>query len=84
MATLIMVLFFIHLHCVLKLIPYLVPDIKPSNILFNYKAGYQQDAPETESRLADIRLADFGNCVRINSKHARGGRNIGTPIFRSP
>lgn len=51
-------------------------DVKPSNILVNYRPG--------EVRFDDIQLADFGSTVRSDSSYARNGEAIGTPIFRSP
>jgi serine/threonine protein kinase len=57
-------------------------DIKPDNVLFNYKHNYETDKSQT--RFADIKLADFGSCVSIHSEQAQKGELIGAPIFRSP
>jgi serine/threonine protein kinase len=51
-------------------------DIKPDNILVNYGQG--------NMRLADVKLADFGSTVHMDSRYATEGDFIGAPIFRSP
>lgn len=51
-------------------------DIKPSNILVNY--GH------SEKRIAEVQLCDFGSTVSQDSKYAKNGDEMGTPIFRSP
>jgi serine/threonine protein kinase len=55
---------------------YTIIDVKPSNILVNYRPG--------EIRFSDIQLADFGSTVHMESSYAQNGEAIGTPIFRSP
>ncbi|KAB8067212.1 kinase-like protein [Aspergillus leporis] len=55
---------------------YVHTDIKPSNVLVNYR--------QDEIRFSDVQLADFGSTVHINSPYAQNGDPIGTPIFRSP
>ncbi|EXJ86240.1 STE/STE20 protein kinase [Capronia coronata CBS 617.96] len=51
-------------------------DIKPSNVLFNYKDG--------SNRFGDVQLADFESAVHKDTSHAQNGEPIGTPMFRSP
>lgn len=53
-------------------------DIKLSNVLVNYGHG------NVRNLFKDVQLADFGSTVHIDSKHARNGDPIATPIFRSP
>ncbi|KAL3487248.1 kinase-like domain-containing protein [Aspergillus germanicus] len=52
------------------------PDIKPSNVLVNYGSS--------DTRFAEVQLADFGSTVHRESGHAVDGDEIGTSIFRSP
>lgn len=63
-------------------------DIKPSNVLVNYGPPDKQ-IPSVQSRppdkqITDVQLADFGSTVHVDSRHARDGDMIGSPIFRSP
>jgi len=51
-------------------------DIKPDNVLVNYRPG--------GIRFADVKLADCGSTVHSNSGYAKEGDIIGAPIFRSP
>lgn len=51
-------------------------DIKPDNILVNYGKG--------DVRFADVKLADCGNTVRVDSVFAKDRDLIGAPIWRSP
>ncbi|KFY43571.1 hypothetical protein V495_03882 [Pseudogymnoascus sp. VKM F-4514 (FW-929)] len=53
-------------------------DIKPDNILVDYKTLGEH------SRISTACLADLGNAVSIDSEYARDGFPIGAPIFRSP
>ncbi|KAK2746779.1 hypothetical protein FQN55_005506 [Onygenales sp. PD_40] len=54
-------------------------DLKPSNVLVNYRQEREEG-----NRFTDVQLADFGSTVHKESGHARDGDSIGTPIFRSP
>jgi serine/threonine protein kinase len=57
-------------------------DIKPNNILVNFKQDAQPD--DEDNRFTEIQVADFGSCVPEDSTHAKNGALIGTSIFRSP
>ncbi|OJD12927.1 STE protein kinase [Emergomyces pasteurianus Ep9510] len=58
---------------------YVHTDIKPSNVLVNYRQNEMH-----EIRFSDVQLADFGSTVHMNSPYAQNGDPVGTPIFRSP
>jgi serine/threonine protein kinase len=51
-------------------------DVKPSNILVNYKTSRPVDPSDDYVR--------FVSTIPADSRHARDGDAIGTPIFRSP
>ena len=60
------------------------PDIKPSNILCNYKHDFESKEDDTHVRISEALLADFGSCFPSSSSYAKKGELIGAPIFRSP
>ncbi|OCK73489.1 kinase-like protein [Lepidopterella palustris CBS 459.81] len=55
---------------------YIYTDIKPDNVLVNYRRG--------GTRIANVKLADYGSAVHNNSKYVKEGYLIKAPIFRSP
>ena len=55
-------------------------DIKPDNVLVNYKPRYG----ENDSRFSDIQLADLGGTYPADSHWARSGTPVGAPMWRSP
>ncbi|EFR03927.1 serine/threonine protein kinase [Nannizzia gypsea CBS 118893] len=73
----------IHEHALFTLHGYfadwLGADIKPSNVLVNYRQENKEG-----SRFSDVQLADFGSTVHKDSDYARRGDPIGTAIFRNP
>lgn len=58
-------------------------DIKPSNILCNYRST-KAPAADPATRFSEIMLADLGSCVPATSIYAKEGDGIGAAIFRSP
>jgi serine/threonine protein kinase len=61
----------------------LLADVKPSNILCNYKKIDIQEG-DTGIRFSQVLLADFGSCVPATFDYANDGDIIGASIFRSP
>jgi serine/threonine protein kinase len=60
------------------------PNIKPNNVLCNYKRDEDVNQDGSDIRFSKVLLADFGNCVPSSSNYAKQGELIGASIFRSP
>ena len=51
-------------------------DIKPTNILVDVASESQE--------ITEVQLADFGSTMSKESKYAKDGEEVGTPVFNSP
>ncbi|KAE9969015.1 hypothetical protein EG328_007130 [Venturia inaequalis] len=63
---------------------YVHTDIKPNNVLCNYRRDEDVQQDGSIIRFSEVLLADFGSCVPSSSNYAQQGELIGTSIFRSP
>lgn len=60
---------------------YVHTDVKPSNILVNYKDGKDQTS---EVRFSDVQLSDFEGSYHQESEWAKSATPIGAPMWSSP